>query len=405
MKDKLIFLAQRLRRTHITEPVEALLRDEAFSGKIILVAVALALIAANSPLMPWYDGLLHSELSLGFSDWNISLDIKHWISEGLMVFFFLVVGLELKRELLRGKLRRKETAILPLAAAIGGMIVPALIFVSFNLNRETISGWAIPTATDIALAVGILALLGDRIPASVRIFLLALAIVDDILAVIVIAIFYNTGLDVALLLAMLALAASVYLLGRFRLLPMWGFVIAGIVMWILSLDSGIHPSIIGALLGFIAPMISKTDIEEQLGEKVERAIIPLSTLVVVPLFAFANTGVNFKLNDINMDDAIPLGGGIIAGLVIGKIAGILGASWIMVKIGLAKLPENARWSHIVGIGSLSGIGFTVAIFVTDLSFTNPEYVTLAKLSIFAASAIAAVIGLLILRFCKTNELR
>lgn len=394
MKERLLNFTRKLRRIDIREPVDELLRDEAISGKIILAAVALALIAANSPLMPWYEALIHMHLTIGIADWSISLDLKHWISEGLMVFFFLVVGLELKRELLGGKLRHKKTAVLPLAAAVGGMIAPALIFLAFNLGKDTVTGWAIPTATDIALAVGILALLGNRIPSSVRLFLLALAIVDDILAVIVIAVFYNTGLNSVALAGMFVIAGSIYLLGRYRSLPMWGFILGGITLWILALESGVHPSIIGALLGFVAPIGAKN--KEQLGEKVEHAIIPFSTLVVVPLFAFANTGVNLRLNDLNLDAAIPLGGGIVAGLVVGKMVGIFGASWLMIRLKWANLPEKAGWNHIAGIGLLAGIGFTVAIFVTDLSFTSSEYVNLAKLSIFAASALAALLGLLVL---------
>lgn len=405
MKSKLIRLIQKIGQKDVSDLVEILLKDEASSGRIILAAVTLALIVANSPLMPWYDSILRSEFTIGFHDWNVTLDIKHWISEGLMVFFFLVVGLELKRELLYGKLRHKETAILPLVAAVGGMFVPALIFAVFNFGEETISGWAIPTATDIALAVGILALLGDRVPASARIFLLALAIVDDILAVIVIAIFYNTGLNLSAIAIIAGLALTIYLLGKARKLQMWNFMLGGIILWILALHSEIHPSIIGALLGFIAPMASTKRKEEQLGERIERKIIPFSTFFVVPLFAFANTGIRFDLaNIIDIEATLPLGGGIIIGLVLGKTIGIFGASWLMVRSGLAKLPNGTTWSHLLGIGSLAGIGFTVAIFVTDLSFTNPTYVLLAKLSIFTASAIAAVTGLIVLRLSTAKKL-
>ncbi len=397
MKDKLLNFARLLRPNQLSALTEYLLKDEAISGKLILVAVALALLAANTPIAPWYEALLHTSLVVGVGSWNVSLDLLHWVSEGLMVFFFLVVGLELKRELVHGDLRHKRTAVLPFAAAVGGMLAPALLFTAFNAGKETIAGWAIPTATDIALAVGVLALLGNRIPSSVRIFILALAIVDDILAIVVIALFYNTDLNLTALAAVSVIALLMYALGKRRQLPVWAFIAGGVILWLLALSSGVHPSIIGALLGLIAPMSSRKHPEEQVAEKAERAMIPFSTLVVVPLFAFASAGIPFDLSKISGDTFIALGGGIVAGLVVGKALGIFGASWLMVKMGFARLPKGASWSHIIGIGSLAGIGFTVALFVTDLAFSSKEFVTTAKLSIFIASAIAALFGLLILR--------
>jgi len=403
MKDTLFNFVRLLRPRRLSALAEQLLKDEAIGGKLILVAVVLALIAANTPIASWYDGLLHTELGVAIGSWSLSLDLSHWISEGLMVFFFLVVGLELRRELVRGELRHKQTAILPLAAAVGGMLVPALLFVMFNAGRETITGWAIPTATDIALAVGVLALLGNRIPSSVRIFILALAIVDDILAIVVIAAFYSTALNLTALVAVSVIALAVYLLGRRRLLPMWAFLVAGVVLWLLTLSSGIHPSIVGALLGLIAPMSSHKHPGDQIAEKTERAMIPFSTLVVVPLFAFASAGISFDLGGVSSDTFVSLGGGIIAGLVVGKALGVFGASWLMVKMNIARLPDQASWTHIVGVGSLAGIGFTVALFVTDLALKTPELVTTAKLSIFVASAIAAALGLFILSQAKVKR--
>lgn len=397
MKNKFFAVAKYLHPARLSSVASYLLKDEAISGKLIVAALVLALLAANTPLAPWYEALFHSKIAFGIGEWNLSMDLKHWISEGLMVFFFLVVGLELKRELVRGELRYKETAILPFAAAVGGMIIPALMFIAFNFDRDTINGWAIPTATDIALAVGILALLGDRIPSSVRIFLLALAIVDDIIAVIIIAVFYNTDLNITALVAVVAASGLIYAIGRFKVLSMWVFVTGGVIIWLLTLESGIHPSIAGAILGLIAPVASKKKPGEQVAERAERAIIPLSTLIVVPLFAFANTGIVLGVSDLSVDTALSLGGGIIGGLVLGKFVGIFGASWLMVRLGFANMPAGASWGHIAGVGFLAGIGFTVAIFVTDLAFTNPEYVLVSKLSIIVASVVTAIIGLLILR--------
>lgn len=372
------------------------MKDEAVSGKLIMIALALALLAANSPLSEWYESVLHSNLTVGLDTWNLSLDLRDWISEGLMVFFFLVVGLELKREIVHGELRRKESALLPFAAAIGGMVVPALIYVAFNLGKVTIGGWAIPTATDIALAVGVIALLGSRIPTSIRIFLLALAIVDDILAVIIIAVFYSTNLNVTALISMAVLTLIIYLLCRFMRLPMWGFALGGAAIWLLTFESGTHPSITGAILGLIAPVNSG----KRIAERTEKALIPFTTLVVVPLFVFANTGISLDIGKLDSDTAWSIGGGIVAGLVLGKLAGIVGASWLMVKAGFARLPSGSSWKHIVGVGSLAGIGFTVAIFVTDLAFSDTDYIHAAKLSIFFASTIAATIGMITLRLAK-----
>lgn len=384
---------------------EYLLKDEAIGGKLILAALAVALVAANTPFAPWYEALFQSKFVIGFGDWQLSMDLRHWISEGLMTFFFLVAGLELKRELVAGELRHKAAAVLPFAAAVGGMIVPALIFVGFNVGRETIGGWAIPTATDIALAVGVLALLGSRIPSSIRIFLLALAIVDDILAIIVIAVFYNSDLHVAALIAMIAVAGSIYWLGKYRSLPLWLFGIGGVALWLLTLESGIHPSIAGAALGLIAPLASRGRPDMQIAERIEKAMVPLAALVVVPLFAFANTGIALGSVDLRGDTAALLGASIITGLVLGKFIGIFGASWVMVKLGFASLPTGASWRHIAGVGFLAGIGFTVAIFVTDLAFTNPQYVMVAKISIIVASVVAALIGLAILWGAKVAKRR
>lgn len=397
MKDKLLSVAKSLRLTRLPALAEYLLRDEAISGKLILAAVGLALIAANTPFAPWYDALLHSEITLGVGDWHLTLSLQHWISEGLMMFFFLVVGLELKRELLQGELRHRKTAILPFAAAIGGMLVPALIYVAFNIGKDTIVGWAIPTATDIALAVGVLALLGNIVPSSVRIFILALAIVDDILAVVVIATFYNSSLDLLALAGLLVVAIQLFVFGRLKWLPMWLFVVEGVLLWLLAFVSGVHPAIAGVLLGLVAPLADGQGGEEQLAEKAERAIIPFSTLVVVPLFAFVSSGVHFDLTKLHADTIFSVGGGIVAGLVIGKTLGIVSASWIMVKLGFAQLPEGARWLHILGTGSLAGIGFTVAIFVADLAFKDESLIMTAKLGIFVASILAAFLGLMILK--------
>lgn len=392
-----------MRPNRLSEPIRLLLRDETTSGKLIIIAVAAALVCANTPLSAWYGQLLQANFGVAIGTWNLSLDLSHWVSEGLMAFFFLAVGLELKRELTSGELKNRRTAILPFAAAVGGMLLPALFFVLLNTGQPTLSGWAIPTATDIALAVGVLAILGRKVPSSIRVFMLALATVDDILAVAIITVFYNASLNFMVVGAIAVINMLIYLCGRLWRTPIWLIVIAGIALWLLALHSGIHPSIIGVLLGFALPTSSSDKSIQYSTERVERLVVPLSALVAVPLFAFVSAGISLDLSALTLGTSISLGGGIVAGLVLGKMLGIFGAVWLMVKTGLSSLPDRASWLHILGIGSLAGIGFTVSIFVTELAFSTNDLLTTAKLSIIIASIISALSGLLILRKAHTNN--
>lgn len=398
MKNKLISLAKALQPARLTGLATFLLKDEAISGKLIILAVILALIATNTALKATYEALWQTDLSIGLGQWSLSLDLRHWVNDGLMAIFFLVVGLELKRELITGELRRFKTAILPFAAALGGMAVPALIYISLNAGGAGFDGWAIPMATDIAIVIGLLALLGKRIPSSIRLFLLTLAIVDDIAAVIVIALFYGTGINVTTLLLVFALVATTVLLKKKKLLTLPGFIVIGVTLWFLVNASGIHPSIAGALLGLLAPLTVPAKHKKSIAERLERFTIPLSTLIIVPLFAFANAGIVLSFSSLQTESAWPVAAGIILGLVVGKVVGIVGAAWLMVKMGVSALPTNSNWGHIIGVGLLAGIGFTVSIFVTDLSFDQEQLIAVAKLSIFAASILSGLLGLAVLRF-------
>lgn len=400
LKDKLVQITKRLHPARFSELASYLLKDEAISGKLIIGATVLALLAANTALGSSYNSFLHTNLTIGLGDWTLSKDLQHWIDEGLMAIFFLVVGLELKRELIKGELRKIKTATLPFAAAIGGMIVPALIYMIINKGGDSFSGWAIPMATDIAFAVGILALLGKRVPSSIRLFLLTLAIVDDIGAVIVIAVFYSSGINLLMLAITAAIAILILVFQKIQMLNMPVFVAAAFGIWLAINASGVHPSIAGALIGLLAPLTVRSLRKQPIAESLERFTIPLSTLIIVPLFAFANTGVVLSLSSFKHASVPPIAGGIILGLVIGKVLGVLGASWLVVKLKYAELPSGAKWSHIVGVGFLAGIGFTVAIFVTELAFTADEYVKIAKINIFVASVISGLIGLIVLRRTK-----
>jgi Na+:H+ antiporter, NhaA family len=395
-----------LHPARLTSLAYYLLRDEAISGRLIIGAVIFALVAANSPIRDSYQAILDTKLSVGLGSWAISMDLQHWISDALMAFFFLVVGLELSRELDKGELKERRTAALPMAAALGGMLIPALIYVALNAGSGSIRGWAIPTATDIALAIGILALLGGRIPSSIRIFLLTLAIVDDVLAVIIIAVFYSTGIKMPMLLLGLAITILLYVLKNLRSITLPIFVLAGIILWIVVYLSGIHASITGAVIGLLAPLALSNSNDKSIAERVERAVIPFTTFIVVPLFAFANTGILISLNSFESESAFKIAGGIIVGLVVGKVLGIVGATWLMVKLGISSLPARSTWNQIIGVSMLAGIGFTVSIFVTELAFTNEDYISVSKISIFIASALSALIGYVSLRFLnpKTGEI-
>lgn len=405
MKPTIQTLAERLHPKRLNALAAYLLRDEAIGGKFILIALALALLAANTPLQGSYESFWHTKLSLGLGDWALTMDLRHWVSDGLMTFFFLVVGLELKRELVRGELKEFKKAALPFVAALGGMALPALIYTAFNYGQDTLRGWAIPTATDIALAIGLLALLGKRIPSSVRLFILTLAIVDDIAAVIIIALFYSSGVSVLALMVGTLIAILIYTLGRSGRLGLLLFGVLGAGLWLAFYAAGIHPSISGALLGFIAPLARKDPALPSLAERTEHAIIPVSALFVVPLFAFANTGLHLADVSIAGEAVTRLAAGIVFGLVVGKALGISGAVWIAVRFGWARLPSHASWLHVIGVSLLAGIGFTVSIFVTELAFTDIRLIESAKASIFVASALSGVLGLLVLRRARPVHAR
>lgn len=379
--------------------LQTLMKDGAIGGKLILAATILALIVANSPLNTVYQEFWNYNLTLGFSNFTISMSLSHWVSEGLMAIFFLVVGLEVKRELVNGQLRNPRTALLPIGAAIGGMIVPAIIFVLINNGSpETLCGWAIPIATDIAFALGVLSLLGNRVSSSLKLFLLTLAIVDDIGAIIIIALFYNSGLDPVFLLAALGLVGVIVILNKLKLMSVLLFIFLGTVLWILTYKSGVHASIAGALLGLLAPLSIYR--ESSIAEKLEKMTIPLSTFIVVPLFAFASLGITLSIGSFNRD-SLPLVYGILAGLVIGKVVGVTFTSWILVKSKLAILPEKTNWAQLTGVGFLAGIGFTVSVFISELAFSNSSsFTNTAKMSVLIASTVSAIIGYFLLRHRK-----
>lgn len=380
--------------------LNSLLKDEAIGGKLIAAFAVLALVVVNSPFKDVYNAFWHLTLSIGLGDFSLSQDLRHWVNEGLMAIFFLVVGLEIKRELVNGELKDPKKAILPMAAAVGGMVVPALIYLGFNMSSGAIHGWGIPIATDIAFAVAVLAFLSKRVPLSLKLFLLTLAIVDDIGAIFVIALFYAEIINYWYLLASVVLVVGIWLMRRWLSHKLAIVMVLGIALWITTHLSGIHASIVGAIMGLLAPMSRSVSASSQ-SKSLEEFFLPISTFVVLPVFAFANAGVTLSGDMFSNPEANPIILGIVMGLVVGKLVGISGATWLMVRLGYATLPTGANWVHIVGISLVAGIGFTVSIFMSELAFSdNRQLIETAKVSVFIASGIAATLGSAVLLKAK-----
>jgi Na+:H+ antiporter, NhaA family len=370
--------------------IERLFKHEAAGGVMLMAAAVAALIVANSALAPLYDATLGSYLAVTLNGEGIEKPLILWINDGLMAIFFFLIGLELKRELLEGKLKKASDVALPGVAAIGGMAVPALVFVAINWSSpETISGWAIPAATDIAFALGLLALVGSRAPTALKVFLLTLAILDDLGAILIIALFYTAHLKpIYLFLSLAPLAAMGWLnaRGSHRVAPI---VLLGIVLWVLVLKSGVHATLAGVVTAFFVPLKDRFGASPL--RSVEHGLEPWVAFFIVPVFAFANAGVAFSGMTAEAITS-PLTIGIVAGLVLGKQIGVFGATWLMVRSGLARLPDGVTWLHIYGLAALAGIGFTMSLFIGGLSYSDATLMNEVRLGVLAASAISAVIG-------------
>lgn len=368
------------------------LDSEAAGGLILMAAAALALIVANSPLGDAYFSALHAYLG--------PLSVSHWINDGLMAVFFLLVGLEIKREMLDGQLSTWPRRVLPGIAAAGGMAAPALVYVAINRNNPAaLSGWAIPTATDIAFALGVLSLLGSRVPGSLKIFLTALAIIDDLGAVLIIAVFYTSDLSLAYLGAAFAVIALLVVLNRMRVLTLLPYILLGIVLWVLVLKSGVHATLAGVALALTIPLKispgSGHDLDHSPLHRLEHGLHKVVAFFVIPIFGFANAGVSLAgLSAAALAEPLTLG--VAAGLVLGKL-GVFGSSALAIRLGFADLPVNAGWLHMVGISLLCGIGFTMSLFIGLLAFAGDAALQDAvKVGILAGSFIAALLGAAVL---------
>ena len=378
-------------------PVFRLFQHEAAGGIILCIAAALALLVANSPWGPAYDHTLHTKVTVGVAPVSLTQSLLHWVNDGLMVIFFFLVGLEIKREMLVGALKSVKTAALPAIAAVGGMAIPAIIYAVINWGDNiAMRGWAIPTATDIAFAVGVMAVLGSRIPPALKVFLLALAIIDDLGAIIIIALFYTADLSLNALALAAAGTAVLAVLNWAHVTRIWPYILTGLFVWLCVLESGVHATLAGVITALSIPLAAGPD-EAHEGplEKLEHAIAPYVSFFILPVFAFANAGVS--LSGLSLADlAAPIPLGIALGLIIGKPLGIYTFSRAAIKAGIARMPDDTNNLQLFGAGVLAGIGFTMSLFIGILAFEDPAIGTHVRLGVLSGSIVSAIIGYLIL---------
>ena len=381
--------------SHLNNFLQEFLKKESASGILLIIAAILAILVANSPLSPLYDALLDIPVEIRIGALHIAKPLILWVNDGLMAIFFFLIGLELKRELIEGDLSKPANLILPTFAATGGMLIPALIYLSLNWdNAIALKGWAIPAATDIAFALGILAIFGKRVPVALKVFLVSLAIMDDMGAIIIIAMFYTSELSLSsLIIASLALIILT-LFNRANLRSLSPYILLGIILWVAVLKSGVHATLAGVLLALFIPLKTRSAEEKSLAKSLEHDLHGSVSFVIIPIFAFANAGVSLDgLSLRSIFEPIPMG--IILGLFVGKQIGVMGFSYIAIQLNLAKLPENVNWKQLYGVAFLCGIGFTMSLFIGSLAFEQggTEVALMNdRLGILIGSTISAVCG-------------
>ena len=378
-------------------PFAEFLKWKTASGLLLMVFAVTAILWANSSWGAAYERLFATKFTIGYGDSVLSKPLVLWINDGLMAVFFFVVGLEIKRELLTGELNSARKAALPAAAALGGMIIPALLYLIFNQGLPSQSGWGVPMATDIAFSLGVLAMLGKRVPLALKVLLTAVAIVDDLGAVVVIAVFYTASIKGGLLTASLLLIGLAWVFGRAGGRHPVVFGVLGMAAWVFMLKSGVHATISGVLLAFALPSRQLAHEHAPLGQRWEHALHPWVAFLILPGFALANAGVVVS-GSFSQALTQPPSLGIITGLVLGKPLGIFGFSWLAVKMGLASLPDGVTWGKVFGMSLLAGIGFTMSLFIADLAFGHAPDLTYAKAGILAGSLLSGMLGYLYLRF-------
>ena len=377
---------------YISKPFRWFFKLEAASGLVLLFAAIIALFISNSGLANLYFATLNKYLFIGINNFGLKLSVLHWINDALMAIFFFFVTLEIKREFLQGELSNIKQALLPIIAAVGGMLVPALFYVFINLgDSETLNGWAIPSATDIAFSLGVLSLLGKRVPLSLKVFLTALAIIDDLGAIVIIALFYSGDLSIKYLTLMLLAFIVLLLINKFNIKKFLPYLVVGLFLWDFTHNSGIHATIAGVLLAMTIPHRRKNK-DFSLLIKIEHAISPYVAFGIMPLFAFANAGVSFEgLSFASLLDKVPLG--IVLGLFLGKQLGVFAFSYISIKLKVAQMPNDTSWYNFYGVGVLTGIGFTMSLFVGNLAFVeNMQYMDGVKIGVLTGSLLSTLFG-------------
>ena len=381
---------------YITSAFRWFFKLEAASGLLLLISAIFALIISNSSFSSIYFEILESYFFIGINNIGIKLSLLHWINDALMAIFFFFVTLEIKREFINGELSNKKQALLPIIAAVGGMLVPALLYIYINYNNsDTLNGWAIPSATDIAFSLGVLSLLGSRVPISLKVFLTALAIIDDLGAIIIIAFFYTGDLSIKYLSLLLITFACLFFINKINVKKFSPYLFFGLILWFFTHESGIHASISGVLLATVIPH-RKKEKDFSLLSKIEHNISPYVAFGIMPLFALANAGVS--LDGFNLSSLLsPVPLGILLGLFIGKQLGVLLFSYVSIKLKIAQMPNNANWLNFYGVGILTGIGFTMSLFVGNLAFVeNMQYMDGVKIGVLAGSLLSTLFGYFLL---------
>jgi NhaA family Na+:H+ antiporter len=386
--------------------LQAFFKMESAGGILLIFAAAFAVIMANTSLAGFYDQLLHFNASISLGETALSKTLLHWINDGLMVVFFFSIGLEIKHELIHGRLSTARQAALPLVAALGGMAIPAAIYLFINKDAPAnLKGWAIPSATDIAFALGVLSLLGHRVPVAAKVTLTAIAVLDDLGAIVIIALFYSGALSGTALCFAAVFIAVLFALSRAGVQKTGPYIVAGICLWLAVLQSGVHATLAGVVTALFIPC-GKTQKEAETSPlaKLSHALHPWVAFGIMPLFAFANAGVSFR--GIAPSDIFePLTLGIVAGLFIGKQLGVFGAAALAVRLGLAKLPDGARWGHLYALAVLCGIGFTMSLFIGTLAFTGPDNAAHLRLGVLCGSLLSAAAGYFLMRFTTRSHPR
>lgn len=371
-------------------------RQESAGGILLLFCAVVAMLIANSSLGTAYEHLLHQQITLGYGTWSLSMSLLHWINDGLMALFFFVVGMEIKREFLFGELKSPSSMLLPIAAAVGGMAVPAILYSVFNIGRPSLTGWGVPMATDIAFSLGVLAFAAPKAPRSIVVFLTALAIVDDLGGILVIALFYSNELHIMALLAGVGIIVVLGIVNRLQLQRMVVYIAGGLGLWYAFLQGGIHPTIAGVLLGFLLPAGTAKTHDASLLARWEHRLTPWSAFLVMPIFALGNAGIALDAESLQAV-ASPIGLGVIAGLAVGKPLGIFGTVYGLLQLHVADMPKGVRLRHFLGAGILGGIGFTMSLFIASLAFASEQDLMTAKTAIVIASVLSGVAGTLIFK--------